>query len=57
MDNMVIANIALDCFCIILSLISLVYLANSCRFHQKLYMSSMGIRISNMFMIIGDLTD
>lgn len=57
MDNMVVTNIALDIFCIVLSLIPIVYLLNVHRFHQKLNRYFMGVSISNAFMIIGDLAD
>lgn len=57
MDNLVAANIALDIFCIILSLIPIIYLLNVGRFQQKRNRYFMGISISNAFMIIGDLAD
>ena len=57
MENMTIANIALDIFCMILSLIPIVYLANDRRYQQKLNQYFLGISIANAFMIIGDLAD
>ena len=57
MDNFLIANIALDLFCLILSLIPIIYLGNDYRWHQKLNLYFMGISVSNGLMIIGDLGD
>ncbi len=57
MDRMVIANIALDIFCMILSLIPVVYLLNGRRFTVKLNRYFMGVSISNTLMILGDLAD
>ncbi|MBC8570295.1 sensor histidine kinase [Zongyangia hominis] len=57
MDNLTIANIALDIFCLVLCLIPIVYLVNDRRYQLKLNRFFMGISISNAFMIIGDLAD
>ena len=54
---MITANIALDVFCIILSLIPIVYLLSEHRYRMKLNRYFLGISVSNMFMIIGDLPD
>lgn len=57
MDNITVANIALDLFCMILCLIPIVYLVNERRYQLKLNRFFMGISISNAFMILGDLAD
>lgn len=57
MEKMVIANIALDLFCITLSLVPIIYLLDSQRYKQWLHQYFFGIVISNIFMIIGDLAD
>ena len=57
MDNFLIANIALDIFCLILSLIPIIYLGNDHRWHQKLNRYFLGVSVSNGLMIIGDLGD
>lgn len=57
LNQMRIANIALDIFSIILSLIPVVYLLSSQRYGQKLNRYFLGISVSNIFMIIGDLAD
>lgn len=57
MEQMVIANIALDIFSIILSLIPLVYLLSNKRYQQKINRYFLGVSICNIFMILGDLFD
>ncbi|WP_448910122.1 sensor histidine kinase [Holdemania massiliensis] len=57
MDNLIIANIALDLFCLILSLIPIIYLVNDQRYQYKLNRYFLGISIANGTMIIGDLGD
>lgn len=57
MDNLIIANIALDLFCLILSLIPIIYLVNDRRYQYKLNRYFLGISIANGTMIIGDLAD
>lgn len=57
MDQMVTANIALDIFSIVLSLVPVVYLLSSQRYKQRMNQYFLGICISNIFMIIGDLSD
>lgn len=57
MDQMVTANIALDLFSVVLSLIPVVYLISNQRYRQKLNLFFLGVAVSNIFMIIGDLAD
>ncbi len=57
MEQMITANIALDIFSIVLSLIPVVYLISNRRYRQKLNLFFLGVAVSNIFMIIGDLGD
>ena len=57
MEQMLAANIALDSFGIILSLIPIVYLVSGGRYKEKLNRFFLGVCISNLFMIVGDLAD
>lgn len=57
MDQMVIANIALDIVSIVLSLIPIAYLLGNHRYRQKLNQYFLGVSLSNILMIIGDLAD
>ena len=57
MDHLRYANIALDSFCIVLSIFPIVYLVNNHRYQQKLNQYFLGICVSNIFMITGDLPD
>ena len=57
MNQMVTANIALDIVSIILSLIPIVYLLGNQRYRQRLNQSFLGVSISNIFMVLGDLAD
>ncbi|GAA6396008.1 sensor histidine kinase [Solibaculum mannosilyticum] len=57
LDQMIIANISLDIFSIVLSLVPIVYLLSSHRYKQRLNQYFLGVSISNIFMIIGDLPD
>lgn len=57
MDQLVLANISLDVFAIILSFIPVVYLINNRRYRLKLNFFFLGVALSNIFMIIGDLAD
>lgn len=57
MDQMVTANIALDILGIVLSSIPVAYLVGNYRHQQKLNRYFLGVAVSNIFMIIGDLTD
>lgn len=57
MDELRYANIALDIFSIILSVLPIVYLVSNHRYRQKLNQYFLGICISNIFMIGGDLPD
>ena len=57
MDDLRYANIALDIFCIILSILPIVYLISNHRYRQKLNQFFLGACISNVFMIAGDLPD
>lgn len=50
-------NLALNVFCIVLSVLPIVYLTNNNRYREKLYQYFLGICISNIFMIIGDIPD
>lgn len=54
---MITANIALDILGIILSLIPIVYLISNHRYQQKLNQYFLGVAVSNIFMIVGDLAD
>lgn len=55
--RMITANIALDVFSIILTLIPTVYLLSGERCRQPLNRYFLGVAVSNIFMIIGDLSD
>ena len=57
MDKLRYANIVLDIFCIILSILPIVYLVGNHRYRQKLNQFFLGACISNIFMIVGDLSD
>lgn len=57
MEQLVTANIALDIFSIVLSLIPVVYLLSNHRCRQRLNQHFLGVSVSNIFMIIGDLAD
>ena len=57
MDQLRYTNIALDIFCILLSILPIVYLVSNCRYRQKLNQFFLGACISNIFMIVGDLPD
>lgn len=54
---MLVANISLGIFSIILSLIPVVYTLNNQRYRQRLNQYFLGISISNILMILGDLSD
>ncbi len=56
-ERMVLANIALDIFSFLLSLIPTFYILGKKRFHQKLNLYFGGMAIANMCMIVGDLSD
>lgn len=57
MEQMVTANIALDIFSIVLSLIPVAYLLSNRRYRQRLNQYFLGVSVSNIFMILGDLAD
>ena len=57
MDQMIIANISLDIFAIVLSLIPVIYLLSNRRSKQRLNQYFLGVALSNVFMIMGDLAD
>ncbi|MDD3252149.1 MAG: histidine kinase [Lachnospiraceae bacterium] len=57
MSQMVLANIALDLVGIVLSVIPIIYLLDGHRYRQKLNQYFLGVCVSNLFMIIGDLPD
>ena len=56
-EQMITANIALDIFSIVLSLIPVTYLLSNRRYKQRLNQYFLGVAVSNVFMIIGDLSD
>ncbi len=57
MDQMIVANVALDIFSIVLSLIPIVYLLSGRRYKQRLNQYFLGVAVSNILMIFGDLAD
>lgn len=57
LEGMTTANIALDIFSIVLSLIPVAYLLSNRRLKQRLNQYFLGVAVSNIFMIIGDLVD
>lgn len=57
LDNLRYANIALDMFCVALSILPIVYLLSNCRYRLRLNQFFLGVCISNIFMLIGDLPD
>ena len=57
MEQMITANIALDIFSIVLSLIPVVYLLSCQRYRQPMNRHFLGICVSNIFMILGDIPD
>lgn len=57
MTQMVIANIALDLFGIVLSLIPIIYLLSDKRYRQQTNGYFLGIALANISMLIGDLAD
>ena len=56
-ERMVNANIALDVCGVILTLIPIFYLLSGRRYKQRLNQYFLGVCVSNIFMILGDLTD
>lgn len=56
-EKMITANVALDVFGIILTLIPIFYLLSGKRYKQRLNQYFLGVSVSNIFMILGDLTD
>lgn len=57
MNQMVIANISLDIVGIVLSMIPIAYLSGGKRYQQKNNQYFLGVCVSNLFMITGDLAD
>ena len=57
MNELRYANIALDIFCATLSILPVVYLLSNHRYCLKLNQYFLGVCISNIFMISGDLPD
>lgn len=57
MSQMVTANIALDIVSIVLSLIPVAYLLGNHRYRERSNQYFLGVSISNIFMILGDLAD
>lgn len=57
LERMITANIALDLFSIILTMIPIVYLLSGRRYRERLNLYFLGVAVSNIFMIIGDLSD
>lgn len=55
--QMITANIALDLCSIILTLIPIAYLLSSRRYKQRLNLYFLGVAVSNIFMVTGDLSD
>lgn len=56
-EQMITANISLDVFGIVLTMIPIVYLLSGKRYKQRLNQYFLGVAVSNVFMIIGDLFD
>ncbi len=57
LERMITANIALDFVGIILTLIPIAYLLSGRRYRQRLNLYFLGVAVSNLFMIAGDLFD
>lgn len=57
MDNLRYTNISLDFFCLTLSILPIVYLLSNRRFRLRINQFFLGVCISNIFMILGDLPD
>lgn len=57
LERMITANIALDFVGIVLTLIPIAYLLSGKRYKQRLNLYFLGVSISNIFMITGDLSD
>lgn len=57
MDYLRYVNIALDIFCIILTILPITYLVSNRRYRQKENLYFLGVCVSNLFMIAGDLPD
>ncbi len=57
LERMITANIALDFVGIILTLIPIAYLLSGKRYKQRLNLYFLGVSVSNVFMITGDLSD
>lgn len=57
LERMITANIALDFVGIVLTLIPIAYLLSGKRYKQRLNLYFLGVSVSNIFMITGDLSD
>ena len=57
MDNLRYANIVLDVFCVVLSILPIVYLLSNKRYRKRLNQCFLGVCVSNIFMILGDIPD
>ena len=57
MNDLRYANIVLDFFCAILSLLPIAYLLSNHRYRQKCNRFFLGVCVCNIFMILGDLAD
>lgn len=57
LERMITANIALDFVGIVLTLIPIAYLLSGRRYRQRLNLYFLGVSVSNIFMITGDLFD
>lgn len=57
LKQMITANIALDLCSIILTLIPIAYLLSGKRYRQRLNLYFLGVAVSNIFMVVGDLFD
>lgn len=56
-ERMLTANMALDEFGIVLTLIPAACILSGRRYKQRLNQYFLGVAVSNIFMILGDLTD
>lgn len=56
-EGMIAANIALDIVAIVLSMVPIFYLLGGYRYHLRLNQYFLGVCVSNLLMIVGDLPD
>lgn len=57
LERMITANIALDLVSIVLTLIPIAYLFSGKRYKERLNLYFLGVAVSNILMVIGDLSD